>query len=123
MGAISANVPAIQLVTGPMLTGSHGGRRVGACTDCRSYWKMFRADEIDLEEIWRVNDQLVPTVGVSFFALGGVCLFDENLTLDFFLFKDVRGNGLVGGRANFSSCHADFLFQGRHRRWRASPKH
>jgi dihydroxy-acid dehydratase len=65
MGAISADVPAIQLVTGPMLTGSHRGRKVGACTDCRSYWKMFRAQEIDLEEIWRVNDQLVPTVGVS----------------------------------------------------------
>ncbi len=35
MGAASAGVPAIQLVTGPMLTGSHHGERVGACTDCR----------------------------------------------------------------------------------------
>ena len=31
-------VPAIQLVTGSMLTGSHRGERVGACTDCRRYW-------------------------------------------------------------------------------------
>ncbi|KLO15299.1 dehydratase family protein 2 [Schizopora paradoxa] len=63
MGAISANIPCISLVTGPMLTGSHQGRRVGACTDCRSYWKDYRAGLIDIEEIWRVNDELVPTVG------------------------------------------------------------
>ena len=63
MGAFSANIPAIQLVTGPMLTGSHRGERVGACTDCRGYWAKFRAEEIDLAEINEVNNQLVPTVG------------------------------------------------------------
>ena len=63
MGAFSANIPAIQLVTGPMLTGSHKGERVGACTDCRGYWAKFRAEEIDLAEINDVNNQLVPTVG------------------------------------------------------------
>ena len=63
MGAFSADIPVIQLVTGPMLTGSHRGERVGACTDCRRYWAKFRADEIDEEEINEVNNQLVPTVG------------------------------------------------------------
>ena len=63
MGAFSANIPCVQLVTGPMLTGSHRGERVGACTDCRGYWAKFRADEIDLQEINEVNNQLVPTVG------------------------------------------------------------
>ncbi len=63
MGAFSANIPAIQLVAGPMLTGSHRGERVGACTDCRGYWAKFRAEEIDLAEINEVNNQLVPTVG------------------------------------------------------------
>ncbi len=63
MGAFSANIPAIQLVTGPMLTGSHRGERVGACTDCRGYWAKFRAEEIDQAEINEVNSQLVPTVG------------------------------------------------------------
>ncbi|MDC1066905.1 dihydroxy-acid dehydratase [Alphaproteobacteria bacterium] len=63
MGAFSADIPAIQLVTGPMLTGSHKGERVGACTDCRRYWAKFRADEIDEREINEVNNQLVPTVG------------------------------------------------------------
>jgi dihydroxy-acid dehydratase len=63
MGAFSAEMPAIQLVTGPMLTGSHKGERVGACTDCRRYWAKFRAEEIDENEINEVNNQLVPTVG------------------------------------------------------------
>ena len=63
MGAFSADIPAIQLVTGPMHTGSHKGERVGACTDCRRYWAKFRAEEIDENEINEVNNQLVPTVG------------------------------------------------------------
>ena len=63
MGAASAGVPAVQLITGSMLTGSHRGTRVGACTDCRRYWARFRAQEIDEEEIADVNDQLVSSVG------------------------------------------------------------
>ncbi|WMS44674.1 IlvD/Edd family dehydratase [Acuticoccus sp. MNP-M23] len=63
MGAASANVPAIQLVTGPMMTGSHRGERVGACTDCRRFWAKFRAGEIDAEETDAVNNQLVPGGG------------------------------------------------------------
>ena len=63
MGALSADMPVIQLVTGPMLTGSHRGERVGACTDCRRLWAKFRADEIDEAEINEANNQLVPTVG------------------------------------------------------------
>jgi len=63
MGAASAGIPAIQLITGSMLTGSHGGERVGACTDCRRYWGKFRAEEITEEEIVAVNDKLVASVG------------------------------------------------------------
>jgi len=63
MGAASAGIPAIQLVTGAMLTGSHRGERVGACTDCRRYWGRFRAGEIDAEEVADVNNQLVASVG------------------------------------------------------------
>ena len=63
MGAASAGLPAIQLVTGAMLTGSHDGVRVGACTDCRRYWARFRAQEIDENEVARVNNQLVASVG------------------------------------------------------------
>ncbi len=63
MGAGSAGIPAVQLVTGSMLTGSHDGVRVGACTDCRRYWGHYRAEEIDSDEISRVNNQLVASVG------------------------------------------------------------
>jgi dihydroxy-acid dehydratase len=63
MGAASAGIPAIQLITGSMLTGSHRAERVGACTDCRHYWARFRAEDIDEQELAAVNDQLVPSVG------------------------------------------------------------
>jgi dihydroxy-acid dehydratase len=63
MAAASAGIPAIQLVTGSMLTGSHRGERVGACTDCRRFWARYRADEIDVAEIAEVNDRLAPTAG------------------------------------------------------------
>jgi dihydroxy-acid dehydratase len=63
MGAASAGIPAIQLVTGSMLTGAHRGERVGACTDCRRYWARFRGEEIDAGEIAAVNDRLVASVG------------------------------------------------------------
>lgn len=63
MGAASAGLPAVQLITGSMLTGSHRGEVVGACTDCRRYWARFRAEDIDEREIAAVNDQLVPSVG------------------------------------------------------------
>jgi dihydroxy-acid dehydratase len=63
MGAASAGIPAIQLITGSMLTGSHRSERVGACTDCRRYWGRFRAEEIDEQEVGAVNNQLVASVG------------------------------------------------------------
>ena len=63
MGAASANIPSIVLITGSMLTGSHRSERVGACTDCRRYWGRYRADEVDAEEIAEVNNQLVASVG------------------------------------------------------------
>src|SRR3712207_4910760 len=63
MGAASANLPAIMLVTGPMLTGDHKGERLGACTDCRRFWARFRAGELDEAEIGEVNSKLAPTAG------------------------------------------------------------
>ena len=63
MAAASANVPSIVLPTGPMLTRTHRGERLGACTDCRRYWAKFRAGEIDQHEIDAVNARLAPTAG------------------------------------------------------------
>ena len=63
MGGLSAGIPFVQLVTGPMQTGSHRGTRVGACTDCRRLWAQFRAGDIDDAEIAEANNELVPSVG------------------------------------------------------------
>ena len=63
MGAASANVPAILTVTGPMLTGSYRGERVGACTDCRRFWARFRAGEVGEEDVAGITDALAPTPG------------------------------------------------------------
>ena len=63
MAAASAGVPAIQVVTGPMMTGSHRGERLGACTDCRRFWAMYRAGEIDAAETEAVGGRLAPTAG------------------------------------------------------------
>jgi dihydroxy-acid dehydratase len=63
MGAASADIPAIQVVTGPMSTGRHRGVRLGACTDCRSYWAKYRAGGVDAEEIGIVEGRLSVTAG------------------------------------------------------------
>ena len=63
MGAASADVPAIQLVTGPMMTGRHEGERLGACTDCRRFWGSYRAGKIERKTIDIVEGRLATTAG------------------------------------------------------------
>ena len=63
MGAASANVPAVLMVTGPMITGDHKGERLGACTDCRRFWGKYRGNEIDAREIGEIEEKLCPTAG------------------------------------------------------------
>ncbi len=63
MGAVSADLPAIQLVGGPMSTGRWRGERLGACTDCRRFWAQYRAGGIEREEIDEVEGNLATTAG------------------------------------------------------------
>ncbi len=63
MAAASVNIPAISVVTGPMLSGTHRGERLGACTDCRRFWAQYRAGEIDHSEIDEITSNLVPSGG------------------------------------------------------------
>jgi dihydroxy-acid dehydratase len=63
MAAASVNIPALSVVTGPMLSGTHRGERVGACTDCRRFWARYRAGEIDNDEIEEITNNLVPSAG------------------------------------------------------------
>jgi dihydroxy-acid dehydratase len=63
MAAASADVPAIQLITGPMLAGYHRGEILGACTDCRRLWAQHRSGAIDQDEVEVVSGRLAPTLG------------------------------------------------------------
>ena len=63
MGAVSAGLPAIMLVAGPMMTGRHNGERLGACTDCRWFWAQYRAGKVSDEEISVVESRLATTAG------------------------------------------------------------
>ena len=63
MGAASADLPAIQLVAGPMMTSRHGDERLGACTDCRRFWGKYRAGDIDSGEIGAIEGRLATTAG------------------------------------------------------------
>ncbi len=63
MGAASADVPAIQLVGGPMLPMGYHGERLGACTDCRRFWAKYRANEISQRDIEDIEGNLATTAG------------------------------------------------------------
>lgn len=63
MGAASADLPAVQLVAGPMMTSRHGEERLGACTDCRRFWGKFRAGEVSDTEIRHIEGRLATTSG------------------------------------------------------------
>ena len=63
MGAASADVPAVQLLAGPMMPTSFHGERLGACTDCRRFWAMHRAGKVDQAGIDEVEGNLATTAG------------------------------------------------------------
>lgn len=68
MGAVSADLPAIQLIGGPMMTSRYttaGGdeERLGACTDCRRFWAKYRAGTVDDVEIRDIERRLATTAG------------------------------------------------------------
>ena len=63
MGAASADLPTLQLIVGPMMTGRHEGERLGACTDCRRFWADFRAGRIDKTRIGDIEGNLATTTG------------------------------------------------------------
>ena len=99
MAAASADIPTVVVVTGPMLSGSHRGERVCACTDCRRFWASYRAGQIDAQEIEAVTDRLVSsagTCGVMGTASTMACM------------TEAMGMMLPGG-ATIPAVHADRL--------------
>jgi dihydroxy-acid dehydratase len=63
MGAASADLPAVQLIAGPMMPTSFHGERLGACTDCRRFWALHRAGKVDEAGIDEVEGNLATTAG------------------------------------------------------------
>ncbi|MBV9794330.1 MAG: dihydroxy-acid dehydratase [Actinobacteria bacterium] len=63
MAAASADLPAIQLVVGPMTVGDYQGERLGACTDCRRMWTEYRSGRVGEQEIAQINAELAPSAG------------------------------------------------------------
>ncbi len=99
MGAISAGVPAVHLVVGPMMTGRYRGERLGACTDCRRFWGRYRAGDVTQAEINQVEDNLAVTAGTC--AVMGTASTMACLS-------EVLGMSLPGSAA-VPAVHADRL--------------
>jgi dihydroxy-acid dehydratase len=63
MGAVSANLPLIQLNGGPKKVGIHKGQRLGSGTDLWKYWDSLRTGLIDAEEWQEIGKALSCGVG------------------------------------------------------------
>lgn len=63
MAAASSTAPVLIEVTGPMLTNTFEGERVGACTDCRRLWGKYRAGDLDQRRIGEAEVALATTSG------------------------------------------------------------
>jgi dihydroxy-acid dehydratase len=99
MGAASADVPAVQLLAGPMMPTSFRGERLGACTDCRRFWAMHRAGKVDAKGIDEVEGNLATTAGTC--AVMGTASTMASLA-------EALGMALPGSAA-IPAVHADRL--------------
>jgi dihydroxy-acid dehydratase len=99
MGAASADVPAIQLLAGPMMPTSFHGERLGACTDCRRFWALHRAGKVDAAGIDEVEGNLATTAGTC--AVMGTASTMAAIT-------EALGMALPGSAA-IPAVHADRL--------------
>jgi dihydroxy-acid dehydratase len=63
MGAVSANLPLIQLNAGPKKVGVHKGQRLGSGTDLWKYWDELRTGGIDQQEWEEIGKALSCGVG------------------------------------------------------------
>jgi dihydroxy-acid dehydratase len=63
MGAASADLPAIIVTAGPMLSGRYDHQHLGACTDCRRFWVEYRAGTLSSDELDVIEGALCPSTG------------------------------------------------------------
>src|SRR5690349_1694512 len=99
MAAASADIPCVQLVTGPMLATPFQGERLSACTDCRRYWAAYRAGKVSEERIGAIEGRLATTAGTC-----GVMGTASTMACI------VEALGMMpGGHASIPAVHADRL--------------
>lgn len=63
MGAASADIPAIMVTGGPMLSGQWRGRKLGAGTDGRKLFDQFRTGEIGEEQLNEIEGCIARSAG------------------------------------------------------------
>ncbi len=63
MAAASADVPALMVTGGPMLSGRYRGQDLGACTDCRRFEGELRAGNLALEQWRAIEDSICRSAG------------------------------------------------------------
>lgn len=63
MGAASADLPAIMVSGGPMLSGHYQGQLLGACTDCRRLTTEYQAGTLDGDTYQAIEDGIVRSRG------------------------------------------------------------
>lgn len=63
MGAASADLPAILVSGGPMLSGHYQGQLLGACTDCRRLTAEYHAGALDEATYREIEDGIVRSQG------------------------------------------------------------
>jgi L-arabonate dehydrase len=63
MGAASADLPAIMVTGGPMLAGDWRGRKLGAGTDGRKLFDLYRAGELSDEQLCEIEGGLARSAG------------------------------------------------------------
>ena len=63
MAAVSVDLPVVSLPVGPMASGAWRDETLGACTDCRRFWREARAGRMDPADLESVQEELVPGPG------------------------------------------------------------
>ncbi len=63
MGALSADIPAIVVTGGPMLSGQWGNRKLGAGTDGRKLFDLFRTGQLSEEEWQEIEGCIARSAG------------------------------------------------------------
>jgi dihydroxy-acid dehydratase len=58
LGACSANIPAIVVTGGPMLSGHWRGKELGSCSDCWHYHEELRAGRISEQDLSEIEDAM-----------------------------------------------------------------